>query len=259
MAWTALAPALVLLAGVLLVLARRRADEGSMADWVVEPVRLLAPAEQVLHAQLCAAFPQHFVLTQVSLARLLRMRRSGGSTRIFQPYLRMAVPFVVCTREFMPLIVVDLQATKDVPRPSREQRKRAAVVRASGLVYLSVCAAAGAVPSADELRQGVRAALQAKASRTAGGRPASTALPAGGPPRAAVAEHAPARSSTPASGASVASGRGRTGGATPFPKPSLVGDGPLAKPIAAATASVRRLVRPLLARAPAPARQAKVA
>jgi hypothetical protein len=218
MAYAALA-LVVLLAGVLVTLARRRDVDAPTADWVVEPLRLLAPAEQELHAQLRAAFPQQVVLTQVSLARLLRMRRSGGSTRVFQPYLRMAVPFVVCSKEFMPLIVVDVHASSGVPRPSREQLKRAAVVQASGLVYLTVAAVAGAVPTADDLRQRVRAALQAKAPRTA---------------------QAAAR-------------------VEPSPAPARRAAPTLAPPLAAATASVRRLVRPLLARTSAPARQAKVA
>jgi hypothetical protein len=214
MAYAALA-LVVLLAGVLVTLARRRDVDAPTADWVVEPLRLLGPAEQELHARLRAAFPQQIVLTQVSLARLLRMRRSSGSTRVFRPYLRMAVPFVVCSKEFMPLIVVDVHGANGVPRPSREHLKRAAVVQASGLVYLMVAAAPGAVPSADDLRQRVRGALQAKARRGA-------AAPA--PVTPAPARRAP---STP--------------------------------PLAAATASVRRLVRPLLARTPAPAREAEVA
>jgi hypothetical protein len=252
MAWTALA-LIALLAGVLLTLARRRATAGPGADWVVEPVRLLAPAEQELHAQLRAAFPQHLVLVHVSLARLLRMRRSGGSNRIFQPYLRMAVPFVVCSREFMPLIVVDVHASTDVPRPSRERQKRAAVLQASGLVCLSVGAAAGAVPTADELRQRVRAALQAKGSRAgAGAAPRGAAPPAGPAPRAA-------RPAAVGTAPATAPANRRPTAANPFPKPALVGAGALARPLAAATASVRRLVRPLLARAPEPAQRAKVA
>jgi hypothetical protein len=218
MAWTALA-LVALLAGVLLTLARRRDREGPTTDWVVEPVRLLAPAEQELHAQLRAAFPQHVVLTQVSLARLLRMRRSGGSTRVFQPYLRLAAPFVVCSKEFMPLIVVDVNVTTDAARTSREQRKRAAVVQASGLVYLAVRAVPGSVPTADELRQRVRAALQAKGPRT----PAATA------PRAGTTSKAPARAAAAPS------------------------------PAAAASATVRRLFRPLMSRTTPPGRQAKAA
>jgi hypothetical protein len=246
MAWMALALVL-LLAGALLTLARRRTPEGPTADWVVEPVRLLAPAEQELHAQLRAAFPQHLVLAQVSLARLVRMRRSRGSMRVFQPYLRMAAPFVVCSREFMPLIVVDVYATTDVPRPTREQRKRAAVVQASGLVHLTVCAVGGAVPTADELRERVRTALQAKGPRAAGAAPGRVAPARAASPR--VVPRAPAVAS-PASG-SLAPGR----------FPALVGGRALGGSLAAATASVRRLVRPLLARAPAaaPVRRAKVA
>lgn len=222
MAWTALA-VVALLAGVLVTLARRRDREGPSPDWVVEPVRLLAPAEQELHAQLRAAFPQHVVLTQVSLARLLRMRRSGGSTRVFQPYLRLAAPFVVCSKEFMPLIVVDVGATTGGSRPSREQRKRAAVVQAAGLVYLAVRSAPGAMPSADELRQRVRAALQAKPTRVGTTRAAR-----------AGATHA-AQVGAPAVPSAAAS------------------------PAAAASATVRRLFRPLLGRTTAPARQAKAA
>jgi hypothetical protein len=225
MAYAALA-LVVLLAGVLVMLARRRDVEGPTADWVVEPLRLLAPVEQELHAQLRAAFPQQVVLTQVSLARLLRMRRSGGSMRVFQAYLRMAVPFVVCSKEFMPLIVVDVHASAGVPRPSREQQKRAAVLQASGLVYLNVAAVAGAVPTADDLRQRVRAALQSKAPRGARG----------------VARVAP----SPAR-------------AEPAPAPAAPRRAVATPPLAAATASVQRLVRPLFARTPAPARQAKVA
>lgn len=165
MAWTALA--LVALLGCALATFAYRRNDGPTADWVVEPVRLLAPAEQQLYAQLRLAFPHHLVLTQVALPKLLRLRRSRGSPAIFQRYARMAAPFVVCTNESMPLIVFDVHATRDVPRPSREQQQRAALLQASGLVYLSVAAVAGTVPSADDLRQRVRAALHAKPGRGA--------------------------------------------------------------------------------------------
>jgi hypothetical protein len=158
------------------------------ADWVVEPLKLLSPAEQELYAQLQAAFPQHVVFVHVSFAKLLRMRRSDGPMNVFQRYYRMAAPFVVCRKDSMPVVVVDAITSGEGGPRSREQRHRAAVLEASGLLYLGV-AIDGRIPRAEELRSRVRALLQ---GRQGGGRadPAAaqphTTAPAAPPARAAV-------------------------------------------------------------------------
>jgi hypothetical protein len=240
MAWTAFAIA-ALLAGVLATLRFRRSDDAVTDDWVVEPLRLGGLRERELLAQLRVAFPQNPVFVHVSLAKLLRMRRSRGSTRAFQRYYRMAAPFVVCSKDLMPVVVVDVVGAPGTPSNSREQQARAAAVRAAGLVYVAV-ALEPAVPVADELRRLVRAALKSKAATVsppgphgATVVPAATILTTGSLPRRTPPGVAPSKTSA----------------APPFPKPAHA-SAALAAPLAAAGGMVRRIFRTTPARPSAP-------
>lgn len=187
MSW--LAPALLVLAfvaAIALSVLRRRAAKAPAADWSVQAKRVLTPAEQRVFEGLRAAFPQHVVLAQVSFERLLGMRRSHGSPAVFQRYQRLVADCVICSREFMPLIVVEL---KHAPHGStlrtRAESSKAEALAAAGLVYVTIDV--GAQPDAPTLRALVRAALPRRA-------PLPT--PAGAPARAPAAP-TPAAHGTP--------------------------------------------------------------
>lgn len=266
MAWTALAVLLLIAAGLGAVLLRRRDLEAPGADWVIEPLRLCSPRERPLYESLRAAFPENPVLLHVSLAKLLRMRRSRGSTSAFLRYHRMAAPFVVCSRDLMPVVVVDVTGTPDAPRVSRERDARAAALRASGLVYVSVALDAP-VPNADEIRRMVRAALKSKGP-AAGARPnAATAAATGVRATGARTQRAHATGAQaavpglpPATPLTTGSLPRRTSTAPAFPKPAFVTAAPLATPLAAATNAVRRMFRTSPVPQPTPtARRPKVA
>jgi hypothetical protein len=260
MAWTALAVVL-LIAGLGAALLRRRDLESPGADWVVEPQRLCSPRERPLYESLRAAFPENPVLLHVSLAKLLRMRRSRGSMSAFLRYQRMAAPFVVCSRDLMPVVVVDVVGTPDAPRVSREREARAAALRASGLVYVSIALDAP-VPNADEIRRLVRASLKAKGS-PAGPRTAATDAPTNATrTSAASATGAPSTipGMPPATPLTTGTLPRRTSSAPAFPKPAFVTSAPFATPLAAATNAVRRIFRTSPAPKPTPtARRPKVA
>jgi hypothetical protein len=108
MLWLVLA-CLALAGAAASAVVRRRVCEGPAPDWSVQAKRLLAPPEHAVYERLRAAFPQHVVLVQVSFDRLLGMRRSHGSPAVFQRYARLVADCVICSRELMPLIVVELK------------------------------------------------------------------------------------------------------------------------------------------------------
>lgn len=162
MHWLALA-LLALAAAAAWVVVRRRAAGGPAADWSVQAKRLLTPAEQVVFDRLREAFPQHVVLAQVSFERLLGLRRSHGSPAVFQRYTRLVADCVICSRELMPLIVVEL---KNAPHGSslrtRAEASKAEVLAAAGLVYVTVDVASQ--PEAAALRAMIRASLPRRAA-----------------------------------------------------------------------------------------------
>jgi hypothetical protein len=209
MYWLA-AALLALAAAAAWFVARRRASAGPAGDWSVQPKRLLTPVEQQVFERLRAAFPQHLVFTQVSFERLLGMRRSHGSPAVFQRYQRLVADCVICSREFMPLIVVEL---KHAPHGSqlrtRAEASKAEALGAAGIVYVTIDV--GAQPDAATLRALIRAALPRRAPATVAGSVATPVAPmvpeaASTPaPRAAAAAPASTVPSAPAAAAAAPS------------------------------------------------------
>lgn len=226
MAWTALAIA-VLVACAYALLFRRESADSPTDDWIVEPVRLGSPRERELYANLRAAFPDNPVLMHVALGKLLRLRRSRGSNRAFLRYFRMCAPYVLCSKDLMPVVVVDVLGTPDAPRVSREREARAALLRASGMLYVAV-ALDSPVPDANALRELVRAAMKSKSpahgARTAATAPSPGAVrPTAATPAAQASRAvAPLPAGVPAATMLTTGAlQRRTSVAPPFPKPAM--------------------------------------
>lgn len=226
MVWLALA-LLVLAAAAAVVVVRRRAADGPAPDWSVQARRLLTPSEQVVYDRLRAAFPQHVVLAQVSFERLLGLRRSHGSPAVFQRYTRLVADVVICSRELMPLIVVEL---KNAPHGSslrtRAEASKAAVLAAAGLVYVTVDVASQ--PEAAALRAMIRASLPRRAAAPSQG--AQT-------PQPARASTAGAQSPQPPRAPAPADATPAPVAARRIQRPSLPGAPPTSAPAAPARPS----------------------
>ena len=131
---------LVLLACAgLIALARKglftkgRAGQG-MHHWPVFPKQVLTPVEQTLYHRLIRAFPEHVVLAQVALSQLVGVKKGENFTAIWNRYNRLTADFVICTRDFRTLAVLELDdRSHDSPQRQDADRRKTAVLAAAGI------------------------------------------------------------------------------------------------------------------------------
>ncbi|GEM_PF-1648936 len=68
----------------------------------------LSSVEQVLYFRLCKALPQHMVLAQVQLSRMLGVKKGHNPQAWFNRISRMSADFVICTRDARVVAVIEL-------------------------------------------------------------------------------------------------------------------------------------------------------
>lgn len=124
-------------------------------EGVVQSQELLNEAEVRLYRLLREAVPECYVLPQVALSQVIRLRR-GAPRELFNRYDRLVADFVVCTAQFTPLAVVELDGRTHQRRRQKERdRRKDQVVLAAGLKMFRI-RARGRWPSAFEIRAGLR-------------------------------------------------------------------------------------------------------
>lgn len=120
---------LILAIGVLFVYAlcvlRFRISEDTDTDtdgpWPFYARKLLSKPEQVLYFRLCNALPQHIVLAQVGLSRILGVKEGNNFHQWNNRINRMTADFVVCNKDASILAVIEL----DDASHEKEQRRQA--------------------------------------------------------------------------------------------------------------------------------------
>ena len=129
---------LLLFAG-LIALARKglftngRAGQG-MHHWPVFPKQVLTPVEQRLYQRLIRAFPEHVVLSQVAFSQLVGVKKGENFTAIWNRYNRLVADFVLCTKDFRTVAVLELDdRSHDNPARQDADRRKAAICEAAGI------------------------------------------------------------------------------------------------------------------------------
>jgi len=100
---------------------RKRAAEAEAADdspWPFYAKRPLSPPEQVLYHRLVAALPEHIVLAQVQLSRVMGVKRVLGARGWMNRINRMSFDFVVCSKDSTVVAAIELD---DRSHPSAER------------------------------------------------------------------------------------------------------------------------------------------
>ncbi len=131
---------LVLLAFAgLIALARKglftkgRAGQG-MHHWPVFPKKVLTPVEQQLYHRLTRAFPDQVVLSQVAFSQLVGVKKGENFTAIWNRYNRLTADFVLCTKDFRTVAVLELDdRSHDHPARQDADRRKAAICEAAGI------------------------------------------------------------------------------------------------------------------------------
>ncbi len=102
--------------------------------WPVFPKKVLTPVEQQLFHRLVRAFPDHTVLSQVSLSQLVGVKKGENFNAIWNRYNRLASDFVLCNRDFSVAAVFELDdRSHDSPQRQDADRRKAAVLQAAGI------------------------------------------------------------------------------------------------------------------------------
>ena len=102
-------------------LAAREKGGGGDGKWPFHARKVLSEAEQILYWRLLEALPDHIVLAQVALSRLLEVNRGFDSRAWHNRISQKSVDFVVCGRDSAILAVIEL----DDASHGRAHRKKA--------------------------------------------------------------------------------------------------------------------------------------
>ena len=113
---------IVVVAVALLAVAKAKSGTGSVeGPWPFYAKKPLSAPEQVLYFRLSKLLPEHIVLAQVGLSRLLGVKK-GNNFQAWQNRInRMSADFVVCSKDSSIVAVIEL----DDASHEREDRKAA--------------------------------------------------------------------------------------------------------------------------------------
>ena len=102
--------------------------------WPVFPKKVLTPVEQQLYHRLVRAFPDHVVLSQVAFSQLVGVKKGENFTAIWNRYNRLTADFVICTKDFRTVAVLELDdRSHDNPARQDADRRKAAICEAAGI------------------------------------------------------------------------------------------------------------------------------
>ena len=102
---------LIVVVAVVVFLAFLKAKgQGSIGDqaWPFYAKKPLSQPEQVLYFRLVQALPEHIILAQVQLSRLLGVKKGNNYQAWFNRINRMSADFVVCNKDSSIVAVIEL-------------------------------------------------------------------------------------------------------------------------------------------------------
>jgi very-short-patch-repair endonuclease len=86
----------------------------------------LTPREQSMYFRLSAAFPEQVVLAQVAMSALLKTK----STSTRATFDRKVIDFVLCSKAFQPLVVIELDDASHASKTEKDAARDALLQRA---------------------------------------------------------------------------------------------------------------------------------
>lgn len=98
----------IVVVAVLAVLKAKSQAGDTKEIWPFYAKRPLSQPEQVLYFRLVQALPEHIVLAQVQLSRLLGVKKGNNYQAWFNRINRMSADFVVCNKDSSIVAVIEL-------------------------------------------------------------------------------------------------------------------------------------------------------
>ena len=125
----------VALLAVVLVAAKRRAGSGSPEGrWPFYAKRPLSAPEQVLYHRLVKALPEHIVLAQVQVSRILGVKKGFKFSEWNNRINRLSYDFVVCSKDATVLAAIELDdKSHEAEDRANTDRKKEKATAAAGV------------------------------------------------------------------------------------------------------------------------------
>jgi len=82
---------------------------------------LMSPTELKLFSRLVAAYPQHFIMSQVQLSQIIVPKGSDNYMGWLNKISRMSLDFVICDSESKPLCVIELDDASHLAKSSKDR------------------------------------------------------------------------------------------------------------------------------------------
>lgn len=128
---------LIVVVAVVVFLAYLKAKgQGGISDqaWPFYAKKPLSQPEQVLYFRLVQALPEHIILAQVQLSRLLGVKKGNNYQAWFNRINRMSADFVVCNKDSSIVAVIEL----DDATHQKEDRQAADAKKDKALTLANV-------------------------------------------------------------------------------------------------------------------------
>lgn len=119
MSWIILLSVVIVMIVTFAVLKAKGERSGSEEMWPFYARKPLSQPEQVLYFRLARALPDHIVLAQVQLSRLIGVRKGSNSLAWSNRINRLSADFVVCEKDWSIVAVIEL----DDASHQREDRR----------------------------------------------------------------------------------------------------------------------------------------
>lgn len=98
----------------------KKKGAGDTGEWPFYPRKPLSQPEQILYFRLAKALPDHIVLAQVQLSRLLGVKKGNNYQAWSNRINRMSADFVVCAKDSSILAVIELDDASHTAKSRKE-------------------------------------------------------------------------------------------------------------------------------------------
>ena len=108
MKWLWLLGALMVLATVVIIVLKRHLPAGTDGEWPFYARRPLSTPEQILYHRLVKALPDHIVLAQVQVSRVLGVKKGFNFHQWNNRINRLSFDYVICSKDATVLAAMEL-------------------------------------------------------------------------------------------------------------------------------------------------------
>lgn len=132
----ALAFLAVIIVLIIAVLAAKKAKSagGASGEWPFYQRKPLSAPEQILYFRLVKALPDHIILGQVQLSRLLGVKKGNNAQAWLNRINRMSADFVVCNKDSSIVAVIELDdASHNGEKRQQADAKKDKALAAAGI------------------------------------------------------------------------------------------------------------------------------